>query len=81
MLGIPGKDALKEFIASEDEIEKFHAIWSDRLNDIAHHAPVFNQTKEVLEDLKSQNYNLAIVTSKLSKPLQKDLKCKGSFRT
>jgi HAD superfamily hydrolase (TIGR01549 family) len=73
VLGIPGKEALKKFVTTEDEIESLHSKWSARLNEVSHHAPLFAQTKEVLDHLKTQEYNLGVVTSKLSEETTNEL--------
>lgn len=72
-LGIPGKVALKEFIHSEKDIDRIHAIWSQKLNDITDRALLFDQITELLEYLHSKNYTLGIVTSKVSSDMADEL--------
>lgn len=69
ILGIPGRDALKTILDSESEIEKILALWSERLNQYADEAQVFNGIKNLLTLLKSDGYKLGVVTSKLADDL------------
>lgn len=69
-LGIPGKDALKilNIESREDILEK----WDNNYNKYLNEVTLFDGIRQVIQELKSNNINLGIITSKTRKEYEGD---------
>lgn len=71
VLGIPGKEAVKQLV--ETERDYFLEQWSLRLDQLSPQAKLFDQVKSLLEELKKMDYNLGVVTSKTKNDMDESL--------
>ena len=69
-LGIPGKDAL--LILRIDDLERVEEKWMKNLTIYADEITLFDGVKQVIQELKSKNFKLGIITSKTKEEYNTD---------
>lgn len=72
ILGIPGKEALKKYASSADEIEYLLKQWGKNILSFSHHASVFPDMKDVFKKLQDAGARMGLVTSKTKKEMENE---------
>lgn len=72
ILGIPGRDAIKKFVNTEEEEETLLSKWGENVLLLADNAQVFPHIEETLQILHVKEIQLGLVTSKTKEEMKNE---------
>ncbi|UOQ84621.1 HAD family hydrolase [Gracilibacillus salinarum] len=72
ILGIPGKEAIKQFVKNDSDIEPLLSAWGKNVLQFSSYATVFPEVQVTLEKLRKMNKKLGIITSKTNEEMQNE---------
>ncbi|EMF0126240.1 HAD-IIIA family hydrolase [Enterococcus hirae] len=72
ILGIPGREAIKKFVNTEEEEETLLSKWGENVLLLADNAQVFPHIEETLQTLHVKGIQLGLVTSKTKEEMKNE---------
>jgi len=72
ILGIPGREALKNFTKDDKELEMLLTKWNDNILLFSEHATLFPDIEKVIKTLYTQGVELGVVTSKTREEMKNE---------
>lgn len=72
ILGIPGKEALKKYANSADEIDYLLEQWGKKILSLSHQASIFPYMEDVFKKLQDTGAKMGLVTSKTKTEMENE---------